>query len=271
MHKKFEINSLSQKLQSHFKNKENRSYPLFLTENQIKEELKKLIEDENYNYILDRVDDEIVGICGYYILEEQKYLQTVIFASFNKNKTFIKKVLDYLIEKFPGYRIIIGLEAENSFIVNALREFRFQLTDDLYSSSLKLGEKSYRKFSDINKVSLCQWEKYKEIHEKNFGEGYWDFDRIKEDFDNWSIYSIEEDKCIKSYIFIKNNKNSLNCEIFGIYGDIAIDRLRLIEHSLASIVGKELIYYFLDDYEEMKNCEKFGFEMYGHYQAWKLR
>lgn len=266
-----EIDKLTEKIFLHFKEKENRSYPLLLTTKQIKKELLKLYEDSNSNYILDRDNGEIIGFCGYYIIEKEKYLQTTIFVSFNHNDEFIIKVLNYFKTKYTDYIKMIGLEAENIFISSKLKKFGFELVDDLYSTTLELKGYIRKENSNVEKINLLQWEDYKEIHERNFGKGYWNFKRIKEDFNNWIIYSIKEKDMIKAYVFIRFSYNGFDCEIFGMYGNDINYRIALIKHLIASIEGKKLLYYFIADYDEMMACKELGFKIHGHYHAWQIK
>lgn len=264
------IDKLAKKIFLHFKEKENRSYPLLLTVEQIKKELIKIYRNPNVKYILDEDGNEINGFCSYYTIDQEKYLQTTIFVSFNYNKEFVIKVLNRFKIKYPGYTYIIGIEAENNFISNALRQFGYKLVDDLYSTTIKLANNKYQENFDIKKVDLLQWKNYEKIHEKYFGEGYWNFERIKDSFDSWIIFGIKEKEHIKAYIFIKNDYSGLNCEIFGIYGNEIDIRLKLIKHAMSNLKNKKILYYFIEDYNEMLACEKMGFKIRGHYQAWRL-
>ena len=47
------IETLADSIHLHFKQKENRSYPLLLTRDRIEEELNKLITDSDFYYILE--------------------------------------------------------------------------------------------------------------------------------------------------------------------------------------------------------------------------
>lgn len=260
---------LVEKIFLHFKDIKNRSYPLLLKKEEIKRSLEKLKNDSDSFYILDEEDDNILGICGYYVIEKEKYLQTELFVSLNNNKEFIYKVLNYLIETYPNYTIDIGVEAENIFLIDELKDKGFSVIDDLYSATIKLNVSNNKEYSDIEEIDLTQWENFKEIHQRYFGKGYWDFCRIKDNFSAWKIYCLKEEQQIKAYTFIKSSPNYETCEIFGIYGDDIDDRIKLIEHSLATIKDKKLMYYFIEDYDEMEACKKIGFVIHGHYQAWE--
>lgn len=262
---------LSEKIFRHFQNPKNRSYPLLLERDEIKEELVKLIKNSDSFYLLDKADDEIQGICGYYILEEEKYLQTTIFVSFNYNKEFVHKVLDHFIEAYPNYRLIIGLEADNSFLSDELKELGFKMIDDLYSASIKPNVFMNNVDSNIEEIDLVQWEDFKELHQHFCGEGYWTYDRIKDDFSGWKIYCIKEEYQTKAYAVIKVGSDDETCEVFGVFGDDLEDHIKLIEYSLASLRDKERMYYFIEGDDEMDACKELGFTIHGHYQAWEYK
>lgn len=265
------LDLLADKIYLHFKETKNRYYPLLLEKEKIKQTLEKIKNNSDSFYLLDKEDDDIQGICGYYIIEKEKYLQTEIFVSFNHNKKFINKCLNYFIKTYPGYTIDVGVEAENSFLIEELKNKGFYIVDDLYSATIKPDECTVKKYSDIELIELAQWDNFKEIHQKYFGEGYWNFYRIKENFDIWRIFSIRDEQNIRAYAYIKISPNDDTCEIFGIYGDNIDDRIMLIENSLQALSDKKLMYYFIEDYDEMKECKKLGFDIHGHYQAWEYQ
>lgn len=116
---------LTEKIFRHFQEIKNRSYPLLLEKKEIKEALEKLQTRSDSFYLFDEEDEEIQGICGYYIIEEEQYLQTTILVSFNHNQKFIDEVLTHLKKTYPGYTLHIGLEAENTFVIEVLKNNGF--------------------------------------------------------------------------------------------------------------------------------------------------
>ena len=174
--------------------------------------------------------------------------------------------MNYLIESYPDYIIDVGVEDENSFLIDELKDFT--IIDDLYSAAIKPYESTGKNYSDIEEINIEEFENFKEIHQSYFGEGYWNFERIKDNFGIWKIYFIKDKKKIKVYIFIKIISNE-NCEIFDTYGENIDDCIKLIEHSLSALNDRKLMYYFIEDYDEMQVCEKLGFEIHGHYQVWE--
>ena len=110
---------------------------LLLEQEKIEETLEKLKSNSDWFYLLDNIEDEIQGICGYYIVEKEKCLQTTILVSLNNNKKFIHKALNHLRETYLGYTLNIGVEAENSFIIDELKNSGYWIIDDLYSATIK--------------------------------------------------------------------------------------------------------------------------------------
>lgn len=262
------LDVLVEKIFLYFKDINNRSYPLVLEKDEIKKVLQILNSDNDSFFILDRVDDEILGICGYFVVEKEKYLQTNLIVSFNHNKNFINKFLKHLRLSYPDYTINIGVEAGNIFVIEELKNHGYQLIDDLYSATIKPDMSSSKQFSDVKKINVDQWDNFLDIHQKYFGAGYWNFERIKNNFNLWTIFSIIENNQIKAYIFIKNDSDDDNCEIFGVYSKNIADHMRLVEHSIAALSDKKLMYYFIEE-DEIKDLSKdLGFEIHGHYQSW---
>ena len=62
---------------------------MLLEKEEIKQTLEKIKNNSDSFCLLDKEDDDIQGICGYYTIEKEKYLQTEIFVSFNQNKKFM--------------------------------------------------------------------------------------------------------------------------------------------------------------------------------------
>ena len=265
------LDLLAEKIYLHFMDVENRSYPLLLEKEEIKKSLEKTNKSLDSFYFLDKIDDEIQGICSYYINKEDKYIQTEIFVSFNHNEGFINKVLSNLIESYPDYTIDVGVEACNSLLIDELQKKGFKIMDDLYSASIKVNESNYSKYPDIESIDKAKWDLFKKIHQQYFAEEYWTFDRIKENFDIWKIYSINDGQQIKAYIFIKTSLSDETCEIFGIYSNSLEEGKRLMEHALASLNDKEIMYYFIEDEKEVEACQKLGFTIHGHYRDWQYK
>lgn len=262
------LDVLVEKLFKHFKDINNRSYPLLLEKDEIKKNLLSLHTDNHSFYILDKDDDEILGICGYFIVEKEKYLQTNLFVSFNRNKEFVDRVLDYFRVKYPDYTVNIGVEATNHLVIEELKNYGYRLIDDLYSATIKPYVSKGKLFSDVKKIDLDQWDNFQDIHQKYFGAGYWNFERIKNNFNLWTIFSIINNNQIKAYIFIKNDSDNDNCEIFGVYSDNIADHMKLVEHSVASLSAKKLMFYFIEEDKVKELSKDLGFKIHGHYQAW---
>lgn len=263
-----DLDLLVEDIYLYFKNVSNRSYPLLLTKDKIQSSLKKLQSDNDSFYILDKENDKILGICGYYVIEREKYLQTNLIVSFNHNKNFINEVLKYFRLNYPDFTINIGVEADNNFVIEELKNQSYLLIDDLYSATINPSASRSKQFSDVKKINLDQWDNFLDIHQKYFGVGYWNFERIKNNFNLWTIFSIIKNNQIKAYIFIKSDSNDDSCEIFGVYSQNIADHMKLVEHSIAALNGKKLMYYFIEE-DEIKDLSKdLGFEIHGHYQAW---
>lgn len=265
----FNVDKLSEKIYIHFKEKKNRSYPLLLTKEDIKTELNQILTDENADCILDKKADEISGICAYSIDEEKKYLQTLIFADFDQNSEFILRVLDYLNENYSDFTKNIGVEAENLLLTDALKQKNFKLTDDSYSTSIKPRDYKSEKNLNFEKIDFEAWQEFKDIHDENFSDYYWTYERIKDNFNDFKIYSLIEDSVIRAYIFIRCSKVNSACEIFGIYGEDIEDRIALIEYAVEEIKDMHRLYFFTDNFEEMQACKRIGFKIHGHYQSWE--
>lgn len=266
-----EVDVLAEKIYLHFKEAHNRSYPLLTEKEKIKDVLRKLKSDPNSFYLVDQDGAEVRGICGYYIIEDEKYLQTMLFASLNRNPTFIRQTLRYLKTTYPNYAINIGVEAENRFVIEELRKSGYRMADDLYSATLNLCDSDSRAYSEVEAIDLAQWDDFAEIHQAAFGEAYWNFDRIKNKFGIWNVFSIREGKRIKAYIFVKNAPDDESCEIFGVYGENYEDQIRLIEHAAASLKDKKRMYYFMGDEKVKEACQELGFVIHGHYQGWEYQ
>lgn len=263
-----DLEALTEKIYQHFSDISNRSYPLLLEKEEIKKTLQTLNADTDKYYLLDNVEDDIQGLCGYRIFEEEKYLQTTIFASFNHNKAFIRDVLRHFRLQYPDYTVHIGIEAENGLIANELKSNGYRIIDDLYPTSINPSLSRCNQYSDVREIDLEQWDDFEEIHQASFGDGYWNFTRIKDNFDIWKVFSIQEKNHIKAYIFVKSDPSNEKCEVFGAYSEHIEDDMRLIEHAVASLKDKERLYYFIENDNVKDLCEELGFELHGHYQAW---
>lgn len=66
------------------------------------------------------------------------------------NKKFISQALNYLIESYLDYIIDVGVENENSFLIDELKDFT--IIDDLYSAAIKPYESNGKNYSDIEEL-----------------------------------------------------------------------------------------------------------------------
>lgn len=114
--------ALAERISRHFQNPAHRSYPLLLTTERIEEELRKIRDNKEAFWILEEKEGEARGICAFFVDAEAKYLQTVFFLSFDRDPEFFRHSLDELIEKYPAFTIHVGTEAENTLLVNALKQ-----------------------------------------------------------------------------------------------------------------------------------------------------
>lgn len=78
--------------------------------------------------------------------------------------------MNYLIESYPDYIIDVGVEDENSFLIDELKDFT--IIDDLYSAAIKPYESTGKNYSDIEEINIEEFENFKEIHQSYFVEGY---------------------------------------------------------------------------------------------------
>lgn len=262
------IETLTPKLVRHFKDKQNRSYPLLLTKEQIGRELNHLVKGEQTGNFLDERDGDITGFLGYAVDPEGKYIQTQIVASFNRDVSFILQSLDRLIDRYPDYTLDVGVEADNELVVDAVKQKSFSLLDDTYAMSVHPRRGLGRIHPEIVQVTAAAWEDYRDLHERAFQDYYWTHAKIGKDFANWIVYSMKDGKQILAYTFIGCNPTTRAAEIMGIYGYALNDRIVLIEHAVGILREMKILYYFTEDPDEMKSCQKLGFELHGHYQLW---
>ncbi len=261
--------ALAERISQHFKDPANRSYPLMLTKERIEAELRNIKNNEEAFWILEEAEGEIKGLCACFVKEDAKYLQTLLFLSFDKNPEFFRKSLDTLMQQYPDFTINAGAEAENQLLVNALKQKHFILSDDLYSASIDPRRAHGKAYPDIEEINASQWKDFKTIHDRHFGDSYWTYDRIKADFSRWTICSLKDGETINAYIFIQCSPGNGICEIFGIYGEEISDRRRLTEHAVYLLKEQKILYYFTEDAKEVKALQKLGFELHGRYQAWE--
>ena len=166
-----DIQALTTKLHRHFKEKEHRSYPLLLNEEQIERELNSLATGERTDWILDERDGEITGILGYAADPQAMFLQTLVLASFTCERDFIERALEQLIDRYPDYTLQVGVEAENQLVVDVVKQKNLSLADESFAMSLELAARG-RRHSDITRVDAAAWDDYRVLHEQAFGDYY---------------------------------------------------------------------------------------------------
>lgn len=261
--------ALAEKIFEHFKERENRSYPLLLTKAKILQELRALEENRQAGSFSEETGGETEGFCGYIFDEEERYLQTVLFVSFRREPGFVRRALGHLKENFPDYELLVGIEAENSLLKEALQQQSFVLGDDSYALSLEPSASGSPLPPGLKRLDEAGWRALEGLHEAHFGDCYWNHKRISSCFDEWFIAAAEEQGRTAAYAFTKLSRDGSAAEIFGVWGRDPAWRLRLISGTAGAIKEQKLLFYFTEDEAEAKACEALGFEIKGHYQAWE--
>ena len=109
------------------------SYSRMKTREDVESELVRRVEDTSSNVFSVHSEKRLIGVCAYYWLEEDNYIQTTVFVFNEPTKEALSISIGLIKQKRENYRLLIGVPAENK----QLSELLHQLGEKIeYSANL---------------------------------------------------------------------------------------------------------------------------------------
>lgn len=257
---------------------EKRSYRRFDSKEQLQERMKRAINSDTERVIGCYREDTLLGICQYFWIEEDMYVQTSALLIDDCYTLVAEEIIRYLKEHLNDYKLLIGISAANAEAIKYFEAKGMKCIDDSFDT--RLYKKNY-KCEDVNENIVLldkeKFKKYDEFHDKFAGDMYWNSTHILEDFNDFEIFVYMKNNIIKASIVAKVLSN--NSEIFALF--IEEDSMgrgiekELLKAVINSICGKENpaeeLVYFIEEgnEEELKAAKEAGFKIIDHYKCYE--
>jgi len=252
------------------------SYSRMKTRVDVERELVRRVEDTNSNVFSVYIEKRLVGVCAFYWLEEDNYIQTTVFVFSEPTEEALSVGIDLIKQKKENYRLLIGVPAENK----RLSELLDQLGEKIeYSANLMYDKNEVEGSinSDIVEVNANNFNTYREYHDR-FAlkhDMYWNADNLQKAINQFKIFNYLSRGEIIASIFYKCG--SIHQEIFGLFSDVNDKDVykRLLNKVLMQVESeseKIAITFFVDMKEklELSAAIEVGFRVQETYHCFEL-
>jgi len=252
------------------------SYSRMKTRVDVERELVRRVEDTNSNVFSVYIEKRLVGVCAFYWLEEDNYIQTTVFVFSEPTEEALSVGIDLIKQKKENYRLLIGVPAENK----RLSELLDQLGEKIeYSANLMYDKNEVEGSinSDIVEVNANNFNTYREYHDR-FAlkhDMYWNADNLQKAINQFKIFNYLSRGEIIASIFYKCG--SIHQEIFGLFSDVNDKDVykRLLNKVLMQVESeseKIAITFFVDMKEklELSAAIEVGFRVQETYLCFEL-
>ncbi|WDV47851.1 hypothetical protein PV797_09200 [Clostridiaceae bacterium M8S5] len=257
------------------------SYPRMESKVDIKENIERTIKSDNKNIIACYHNDVLCGVCIYYWIDDEKYVQTTGLLIKENFDQIAEEFIGYIKEYLSGYELFIGVPTTN---INAKQYFKKKnlkcnessIVTRLYNLESPINQ-NHDCIENINESNFRDYAKFHDIHAIPL-EMYYDSSNLLKDIERFRIFAFRQDGAIHASIFVR--KNEYCTEVFGLfidkeYGNKGIESI-LINEMLSTLYNefgmvKEIV-YFIDENsaDELNAALKAGFEITDKYRSYNF-
>lgn len=255
------------------------SYSKFDTKEYLKSKLIRGINSEDRQVVGYYENDNLIGVCMYYWIDEEKYAQTEALLIKDNYNLVADEIINYIKVKLKGYKILIGITADNEEAINYFKEREVLCIDASFDTRLlKRNFKPQDIKHKITKLEFEDFDEYAKFHDKYAQDMYWNSKNLREAFNNFVTFIYRDELGIKGSVFTKT-VNVTNGEIFGLFIDAAEKGKGIV----GDLIGTTLkfvyeeytemneIAYFMDENskEELDYAMKYGFKINDRYRLYE--
>lgn len=261
-------------------NKLHASYPRINSIERLKKELEGAISLENQNIVGYYHQDVLYGVCFYFWISDEKYVQTSGFLIRKNYEQIADDFISHISKQLPGYELFIGVPFTNK---NANEYFRGKniecIEDSIVTRICNLQPHTNQKCDCIEEISENNFKEYAVFHDKHAipAEIYYNSKNLSKVIKRFRIFAFRQDGRIHGSIFVRASKDI--SDIIGLfideeYKNKGIERI-LINEILMQLYNefgsiKEIL-YFIDEgsTDEFNLALATGFEIKEKYRLYK--
>lgn len=241
------------------------SYSRMRTKDKIENELIRRTENPKSNLFGVYSDEEIVGVCAYYWLKEDNYIQTTIFVFDRPTKKILFESINYIKQNRERYRLLIGIPAENKSLAELLKQLGKQIehSANLIYDKNEIKQKCTKNIIEVNANNFIVYHAYHNKYALKH-EMYWSSENLLKAINRFRIFCyLKDDVIIASIFYSRGNKHQ---EIFGLFShsnerNIYKLLLNQVLKQIESESEKVEVTYFVDMNEgvELAAAKEVGF------------
>lgn len=256
------------------------SYPRINSIDGLKEELEKAINLENRNIIAYYHQDVLCGICFYYWINDEKYVQISRFLIKGDYDQIADEFISYISRHLPGYELFIGVPFTNKNASEYFMKKDIELIDSsIVTVIYNLESHGNDSHSKVEKITNDSFQEYAVFHDKYAipSEIYFNSKNLQKVMDRFRIFAFIQDGEIHGSIFIRVSKDG--GDVVGLfidkeYKNKGIESI-LINEMLMQLYNefgslREILFFIQEDCpDELNIALTAGFEIKEKYRLYK--
>lgn len=256
------------------------SYPRINSIEVLKKEFEKAINLKNYNILGYYHQDVLCGVCFYYWISGEKYVQTVGFLIRGDYDKIADEFIGHIRKQLSGYELFIGIPFTNK---SANEYFKKNNIECIEASNVTricdLAPHTSNRCNCIQEINKSNFEEYAEFHDKYAipAEIYFNSKNLRKAIERFRIFAFRQDGGIRGSIFVTAGKDI--SDVIGLFVDEeykhkGIESI-LINEMLTQLYNefgaiKEILYFIDEDSaDELDIALTAGFEMKEKYRLYK--
>jgi GNAT superfamily N-acetyltransferase len=256
------------------------SYPRINSIDELKEELEKALNMENRSIISYYHQDVLCGVCTYFWIPDEKYVQTSGFLIRGDYDQIADEFISHISKQLPGYELFIGVpftnrDANEYFVKKNIERIESSIVTALYNLESH-GNESH---NQVERITYSNFEEYAVFHDKYaIPSGmYYNSKNLQKDIEYFRIFAFRQDGAIHGSIFAKGFKDI--ADVVGLFVDkeyknkgiesiLINEMLMQLYNEFGSL--KEILFFVDEDCpDELNTVLNAGFEIKEKYRCYK--
>ena len=259
----------------------NASYPRKDSIIELKEYIKKFIDDDSKNVIASYQQGELCGICLYFWIDEEKYVQTKIFLIKDGYDQVGEELINYIRNQLTGYEFFItGIPFTNKNANEYFKKKNIKCSESSIVTEIhNLEPRTNQRNHCVEEVSKNNFDEYAKFHDRYAIplEMYYNSTNLLKDMERFRVFVYRNASEIIGSIFVKRVMDS--AEVFGLFvrekyenkgieGILINEMLTRLYNELGEV--KEIVYFIEEDStNELNATLTAGFEVQAKYRCYK--
>ena len=256
------------------------SYARIESMKELEREIERAIREDNYNIVACYNENVLCGVCIYFWIGDEKYVQTRAFLIRGDYDQIAEEFISHIGTQLPGYGLLIGVPFSNKNANEYLKKKNFKCEDASIVTKLYNLQCSINENQDcVEKITKDNFDEYAIFHDKYAVplEMYYNSRNLQKDMDIFRVFVFKQGEAIHGSIFVKIVRDT--AEVFGLFVHKEYEnngtQSILINHMLMELYNEfgaisEITYFIVEDcVDELNSALAAGFEIKDKYRCYK--